>query len=897
METKLVLGLPDAQSAIAPMNKFEIAEKTGGRRKMVLFPAVLFGAMGAVLSKVQPDQSREDGQPAVEPEEAPPQEEAKSDIEVIEEVAAFLREMAVQIGPAADEVQSARNVASARLAFADTAGFSAGGRILRAGSANDNDWGVVDRTENFGYPSMRPGRKPPAVGNEGPPGHGRDDDPIPEDDDDPSPDTDNDDDDDGGARPNRLPFSLGRAQLTNGLMNLSMVIMLDDLLAMVRDLDGDALTVENLTVSSGTIRAYGDDAWIYTPERGYLGQVTFSYGVSDGKGAISSQAVFDLLKHPPRELFGTEGDDVLLGTPQEDIVAGLDGNDTIYGREAGDILVGGDGDDRLLGGDGDDLLYGDAGRDHLSGGRGRDILFGGDGDDMLFGDEGDDQLLAGRGDDWLDGGSGDDRLFGDDGSDQIFGGKGEDLLDGGEGRDSLTGGGGNDVVVAGASDDRIVAGKGGEEGRTAAAAASDGDDIYSGGEGLDVLDVSTAQQSVAVDLAAGTATGKEIGNDRLESIEAVVGGAGGDLLIGDVGANHLDGQAGNDAIAGGDGDDRLSGDSGDDMVAGDAGDDTIVAGRSGEEAQAENVTASDGNDAYFGGDGFDTLDLTPLVQAVLADLEAELARGGEIGTDLVNGFEAVLGGRGDDRLAGDSGANLLVGGDGDDRLAGRGGDDILAGGRGNDTVSGGAGNDTIVVAVISSAGSAGDGDDVYCGGAGSDTYDASAAVQAVVIDLERGTASGCDIGADRLEGFEAAIGGNGADTIVANSAVNFLAGGGQTDVFVFRDFDSVFNQGLGRDEIRDFGVGDRIDFSEIASQVGGLVFRSLVDEAEGANVQRVTFYHQTLADGERTIVKAIVDLERDQDIEILLYGRHELTERDFILAAMQNATDDLAGRG
>ncbi|MGK6315432.1 cadherin-like domain-containing protein [Neorhizobium sp. DT-125] len=895
METKLVLGLPDAQSAIAPMNKFEIAEKTGGRRKMVLFPAALFGAMGAVLSKVQPDQAREDGQPAAEPEEtAPPQEEARSDIEVIEEVAAFLREMAAQIGPTADEGGPVRSVASARLAFADVAGFSAGGRTLRAGSANDNDLGVVDRTENFEYPSLPPGRKPPAVGNGGLPGTDRDDDPAIEDDDDPLPDTDDDDD---GARDNRLPFSLGRAQLANGLMNLSVVIMLDDLLAMVRDLDGDVLTVENLTVSSGAIRAYGDDAWIYTPERGYLGQVTFSYGVSDGQGVVASQAVFDLLKHPPRELFGTEGDDVLLGTPQEDIVAGLGGGDTIYGREADDILVGGDGDDRLLGGDGDDLLYGDAGRDHLSGGRGRDILFGGDGDDMLFGDEGDDQLLAGRGDDWLDGGSGGDRLFGDDGRDDLLGGKGEDLLDGGEGDDSLTGGSENDVVVAGGGDDEIVAGTGGEEGRTAEIAASDGDDVYSGGEGLDLLDASTAQHSVVVDLAAGTATGEEIGSDRLESIEAVVGGSGDDLLTGDVGGNRLDGQAGDDAIAGGDGDDRLSGHSGDDMVTGGAGDDTIVAGQGGEEVQVEDATASDGNDAYFGGDGFDTLDLTPLVQAVLADLEAELACGGEVGSDRVYGFEAVVGGSGDDRLAGDSGANLLAGGDGDDRLTGRGGDDILAGGSGNDTVSGGAGNDTIVVTVISNAGPAGDGNDNYCGGAGNDTYDASATVQAVVIDLDRGTAGGCDIGADRLEGFEAAIGGNGADTIVANGAVNFLAGGGQADVFVFRNLDSVMNQGLGRDEIRDFGVGDRIDFSEIASQVGGLVFRSLMDEAEGADVRRVTFYHQTLADGERTIVKAIVDLERDQDVEILLYGRHELMERDFILAAMQSAADDLATRG
>ncbi|TCL68198.1 cadherin-like domain-containing protein [Rhizobium sp. BK251] len=896
MDKKLVLGLPDAQAAIAPMNKYEIAEKKDGRKKMLLFPAFLFGAIGAVFSKGQPDAPHAQEQPAVEPETAAPVEEVKSDVGVIEDVAAFIREMAAESVTTEIEPERTRNIASVRVGFADSGSFSANARTFRAGSANDNDFGVVDRTENFEFPPLpTPGKARRTADIDAPSIPG-----LPMEDDAAipggyfgTPPSDDEDDNNPAARPNRLPFSFGRNVLADGLMNLSVVIMLDDLLAMARDLDGDQLSIRNLTVSSGSIRAYGDDAWIYTPERGHLGQVTFSYGISDGQGAVASQAVLNLRKHPPRELSGTDGDDTLLGTPQDDIITGLGGDDLIYGREANDILAGGDGGDRLLGGDGDDVLYGDGGRDHLSGGRGNDVLFGGDGDDRLFGDEGDDVLVAGLGDDILHGGSGNDRLFGDEGRDTLFGEAGNDLLDGGDGNDVLTGGGGNDAVLGGTGDDVMKAGRGGEEERSGSTTASDGDDVYSGGEGFDILDASAAQESVTIDLAAGTAEGEDIGSDRLDGIEGAIGGSQDDVLTGDAEDNMLDGQSGNDELAGGDGDDTISGGAGDDVVIVVA---RHVAGNDHEDN--DDCDDNDGDDVYSGGDGFDTLDLTALMQEVLADLEQELAAGDEIGFDRLHGFEAVLGGSDDDRLSGNSQANLLVGGGGDDRLSGRGGDDVLIGGSGDDVVSGDAGDDTVIVAVFSDGDGADDGDDSYRGGEGCDTYDASGAMQAVVIDLERGTATGCNVGADTLESFEAAIGGSSGDTIIANGAVNFLAGGEGGDVFVFRNLASLANDGNGRDEIRDFGVGDRIDFSDLASEVGGLVFRSLMEEVEnGGHVRRVTFYHQTFDDGERTVVKAIVDLDRDEDIEILLYGRHELTEQDFILAAREAAADDAVGRG
>jgi hypothetical protein len=59
-------------------------------------------------------------------------------------------------------------------------------------------------------------------------------------------------------------------------------------------------------------------------------------------------------------------------------------------------------------------------------------------------------------------------------------------------------------------------------------------------------------------------------------------------------------------------------------------------------------------------------------------------------------------------------------------------------------------------------------------------------------------------------------------------------------------------------------------------------------------MNRIMLYHESFEDGDRTIVKAIIDFERDEDFEILLYGRHELTEQDFILAARDTGADGTA---
>ena len=62
-------------------------------------------------------------------------------------------------------------------------------------------------------------------------------------------------------------------------------------------------------------------------------------------------------------VFGTDGDDLLIGTSLDEILCGFGGNDQIEGGDGNDVLYGGDGDDVLIGGEGDDCMLGGAGND------------------------------------------------------------------------------------------------------------------------------------------------------------------------------------------------------------------------------------------------------------------------------------------------------------------------------------------------------------------------------------------------------------------------------------------------------------------------------------------------------------------------------------------------------
>jgi Ca2+-binding RTX toxin-like protein len=225
---------------------------------------------------------------------------------------------------------------------------------------------------------------------------------------------------------------------------------------------------------------------------------------------------------------------------------------------------------------------------------------------------------------------------------------------------------------------------------------------------------------VAIDGGAGndTLTGNGAfisggpGDDRLTGPSSV-GGEGSDLLIGTDGHDELTGGAGSDELHGGLGSDFLNGDG----------------GPTGHEIAT---------DVIDGGPGLDTVSYNSRLSPVEVDIGAKVGGGAGEG-DVLQSIENATGGAGADRLVGDDAPNVLdggfdcpyemsggpgdlvLGGGGNDvvaggcnpnRLYGEEGDDRVLGGQHPDLLDGGPGNDTLA---------GGFGDDEYAGGPGDDT--------------------------------------------------------------------------------------------------------------------------------------------------------------------------------
>jgi Ca2+-binding RTX toxin-like protein len=223
------------------------------------------------------------------------------------------------------------------------------------------------------------------------------------------------------------------------------------------------------------------------------------------------------------------------GTLGSDQVFGLGGNDNIDAGDGDDYVDGGLGDDLIAGRNGTDTLLGAEGDDVLDGGAGDDILYGQDGDDRLFGMQGDDILFGGAAADALFGGIGADALSGGDGADILAGDEGDDMLDGQAGDDRLFDGLGSDVVSGGLGDDWV-------------SAANDADqDSFFGNAGVDVLDLSSFDTDLTINLADKTvASGSVL--DQFAGFEQILGGAGNDVFQAGSDGMSLAGGAGSDVF-------------------------------------------------------------------------------------------------------------------------------------------------------------------------------------------------------------------------------------------------------------------------------------------------------------------------------------------------------------
>jgi Ca2+-binding RTX toxin-like protein len=417
------------------------------------------------------------------------------------------------------------------------------------------------------------------------------------------------------------------------------------------------------TLVGGTVfGAAGQGDWAYyhlssavTIDLNLLGAQT--------SGGDASGDVLSGIQH----LFGTNQADVFTGNALANSLIGNNGNDTIYGGNdlaGGDMIFGDDtgnvlsGNDRLFGGGGTDTIYGGLQNDFVEGGVGADSLSGGAGTDTLSysgsasfvnvtlggtgvnGDAQGDILAADF--EVLEGSAHNDILAGDGNANTIFGGTGADSMLGNGGIDSVAGGLGNDTVEGGAGADILDGGNSG------------GDWVVYSGAGVTV-DLGTILQ-----VSGGDASG-----DSLTGFNNLRGTENNDSLLGSTGNNTILGGAGIDTIEGGLGNDVLDG----------------------------RVSLSGANEG-------DWVSYRLAGAGVSASLFAGTATGGA-GTDIIGGFQHILGSDHADFLEGDDDLdNSLVGGLGGDTLSGLGGIDTLFGGLGNDTIQLGNNGSTLLPATV-----------------------------------------------------------------------------------------------------------------------------------------------------------------------------------------------------
>lgn len=272
------------------------------------------------------------------------------------------------------------------------------------------------------------------------------------------------------------------------------------LLANDSDYDGDTLAIVAVGDATGVEVTLGDDGGIDLRRlAGHVGNATFTYTVTDGRGGTASAAaeivllanaaptatttLSDANISPgeaiaitlPDGLFVDEDGDFLsyaatlaAGAPLPDWLAFDDELLTFTGTAPagfsgtlGIAITATDGfatatvDLALVAEpvvptgptSGDDELIGTPDADIIHARTGNDLVRGLAGDDVLYGQLGDDELLGDGGRDLLLGGAGNDHLLGGSGADRLLGGAGDDVLTGGAGNDRLVGGAGEDTAI------------------------------------------------------------------------------------------------------------------------------------------------------------------------------------------------------------------------------------------------------------------------------------------------------------------------------------------------------------------------------------------------------------------------------------------------------------------
>jgi Ca2+-binding RTX toxin-like protein len=464
-----------------------------------------------------------------------------------------------------------------------------------------------------------------------------------------------------GLIPNTAPSLNGVVSLDAVQENSSVTFDQADLLTLASDIDGNALSVSNVSVSSGQLTDNGNGSWTFLAGASIgLDPLQVSYEISDGLVSVDAIATLEVYKR--LSVQGSDVDDVLMGGSGNDTLRGLGGSDTLNGGSGNDSLYGGSGADTLSGGAGEDYLYVDA-EDFTSGSvnggdgydtaiaedingagllmqsahmqeverylmthsddrielqdstanltvygyGGADIILTGSGDDYIYFDNEDiagGGIRANGGYDWLLNNSSSSftgTITVDMGVMQVegyYGSNGTEIIDASQQGSSVT-------IYTNLGADQVTGGSGGDYIYVTSETVS-----FVGGAGFDYIIYNTFDGSgLTVDL---TATGFEGavgrgGNDSFDAsgntVSASLYGAGGnDILIGGTVTDYLYGDAGNDTYTGNGGTDYFLHDNtfGNDTITDFAiGTDVMIVRTAGVASMANMVITQDGADALL----------------------------------------------------------------------------------------------------------------------------------------------------------------------------------------------------------------------------------------------------------------------------------------------------------
>jgi len=493
-------------------------------------------------------------------------------------------------------------------------------------------------------------------------------------------------------------------------------------------------------------------------------------------------------------LTGGEDASSLTGNELNNLITGGGGGDTLVGLAGADTLRGGAGDDRLDGGAGIDRLEGGAGNDIYVIDVAGDVIVDSGGvdtvelafatpaytiatltaiDNVLVTATGNINVIGNAGNNVLEGNNDNNSLAGGLGNDTLIGAGGNDTLDGGAGSDTLEGGAGNDSYVLDSITDVVS-----ED------ADAGNDTVVITFAGVGVLDVATWENVENIRVAD---TVGPLGQDV---------GAPGWSLMGNDGDNMLvsSSRSVNETLTGGAGNDTLKGGGGFDQFDGGTGNDVYILD---DQDELAGILDADGTDTVIlESTSAGTITLNPLIENLV--LQGAVAN-------------ALVGNTADNAITGNAAANNISGLDGADSLSGGAGADTLDGGAGNDTLLGGAGADTLK------------------GGADIDWASYADSAAPVIVNLSAATHFGVAAGRanvggvlDVLVDVENALGGSGADSLVAGAGGSVLDGGAGGDVL---------RGGAGADTLVG-GSGN--DWADFADQVSG-VTANLQDSMAGTD--------------------------------------------------------------